>query len=142
MGKNDFKNFLADAAAQKPVSQRCAIHDSTYSPGGSCYYCRTGHKPSDIGRDGWLKPRARKTDPGTAHEGVARIHKSVSENRALILALTFPPSGLNYREIADQSGIYPTTASRTITTMYRQGDLQRIGKDAGGYRYVLGTASS
>jgi hypothetical protein len=79
---------------------------------------------------------ARVTDPETAHEGVAHISESQSENRALILALNFPPQGLNYREISALTDIYPTTCSRVITTMYRQGDLRRIGKDEGGYRYV------
>jgi len=136
----EYKKFLKDEAKRKPAL-RCSIHDSTYSEGSQCYFCRTGFKPSDIGKDLMPKPSAvrrlaRKSDPSTAHDGVARIREILSDNRRKILALEFPPTGLNYRQIAAQSGIYPTTASRTITTMYREGSLVRVGKDKGGFLYA------
>jgi hypothetical protein len=89
----DYDRFLKDAATQQPSNLRCAIHDGfTYPPGGSCYYCRTGYKPSDINKNGWLKesakrrvaklknlpmptaPTSRKNDPATskAEDGVDR----------------------------------------------------------------------
>jgi hypothetical protein len=61
---NDNKKFLADAA--KPVSLRCERHDSTYSQSGSCYYCRTGYEPKDMGKDSMPmldRPRLRTVDP-------------------------------------------------------------------------------
>lgn len=145
---NDYKNFLKDSAT--PTSLRCAVHDSTYSPGGSCYFCRTGYTREDIDYNTFTPKasaerrlaKARNSDPETSHEGVARISAGVSENRRKIQAIEFPPHGLNYREIAEAAGIYPTTCSRVITTMYRQGDLRRIGKDSGGYRYIPETAFS
>lgn len=51
-----------------------------------------------------------------------RIVESVPENRAKILALDFG-TGLNYRQIAEQTGIYPTSCSRIITTMVRENSL-------------------
>jgi hypothetical protein len=62
----DYERFLKDAAA--PTSLRCTIHDSTYSPGGSCYYCRTGYEPKDIGKDSMPmldRPRLRTGGPLT-----------------------------------------------------------------------------
>jgi predicted transcriptional regulator len=71
--------------------------------------------------------RARKGDPTTAHDGVKRIGASVSQHRQSVLSLSYPDGGLNYREIAEAAGIYPTTCSRVITTLVREGSLRLIG---------------
>jgi hypothetical protein len=66
------------AETPAPEVLRCATHDSTYSPGSSCYFCRTGLKPSDIGKDLLPKPSvvrrmARKNDPATSKEAARKV---------------------------------------------------------------------
>ena len=79
---------------------------------------------------------ARHTDPGTAHKGVKRIGALYPKRRAQILALHFPTRGLNYRQIAQQTDIYPTTCSRVLTTMHRDGSIAIVGKDKTGQLYL------
>jgi len=71
---NDYKKFLADAA--KPVSLRCEKRDSTYSQGGSCYYCRTGYEPKDMGKDSMpMLDRARLRTAGPSKNfGGMEVH--------------------------------------------------------------------
>jgi hypothetical protein len=60
----DYERFLKDA--QPTTSLRCEKHDSTYSQGGSCYYCRTGYEPKDMGKDSMPmldRPRLRTGGP-------------------------------------------------------------------------------
>lgn len=90
------------------------------TPADNCSACGKDIRPV-------VKYRARKSDPATAHDGVASIGASVSKHRQSVLALSYPDTGLNYREIAEAAGIYPTTCSRVITTLVREGSLRRIG---------------
>lgn len=125
----------------KPAFLHCPSHGgSSYSPGDQCVFCKTGYEPSELDANLMPKPSAlrrlaRKTDPSTSHDGVKQIRAKHSQNRAKILALDFG-DGLNYRQIAEQADIYPTTASRTITTMVREGSLVVARTDGRTQYYV------
>lgn len=53
----------------KPEVLRCATHDSTYSPGGQCYYCRTS-------------PEKQKADAKRDKEAVAAAKRRIKDRSA------------------------------------------------------------
>lgn len=107
--------------------EHCEKHEE-HSP-----TCRDCYRVLVYGRP---KTPARKSDPDESHKGVKAIAKGFTRNRALILRLDYPRGGLNYREIAAKSGIYPTSASRVITSMVREGTLY-IHRTDGRTQYYL-----
>ena len=68
-----YRKFLENAEAARPASLRCEKHDSTYPQGGSCYYCRTGYEPKDMGKDSMPmldRPRLRTAGPSKNFGGM------------------------------------------------------------------------
>lgn len=142
----------------KPEVLRCPIHDSTYSPGSSCYYCRTSPEKQkvDAERDKTSvaaakrrvkdrsaftepddipfmeeRPAARTHDPATSKEADRRVDKNERRRVVEEVFRDAYPKDLANEEVAQILGVKDGSVSPRVTELRR--DFRALQKTSRRY---------